>query len=332
MRKERLLSLLDEIDSVSVGVLGDFCIDMYWEADLTKSRLSRETPHFPLPVYKERVSLGAAGNVLSNIAALRPKKYYAIGVTGDDWRGMLLRETMQKTDADRSGLVTDPARFTNAFIKPMRHGLSETVYEDPRLDFETYAPLPPECERELLAALIRIAPSLDVLCVCDQFAFGCVTPVVRKRLAELSQSGLNVIVDSRDRIGLFEQVIVKPNDIEVCREFGRPVGAPVEELRELALALSEKNQRPVFVTIGSHGCIAVEHGTATHVPAVPVPPPIDICGAGDTFLSALACALAAHATAAEAAELANLAASLTIRQFHTTGVATHEALLSAING
>ena len=331
MTKERLLSLFSIIDSVSVGVLGDFCIDMYWDADLTKSRLSRETPHFPLPVYNERVSLGAAGNVLANIAALRPQKYYAIGAAGDDWRGLLLRNKMQKTGADMSGLVTDPSRFTNAFIKPMRHGFSETVYEDPRLDFEAKAPLAPEVEQALLISLDRIVPSLDVLCVCDQFVFGCVTPAVRKRLSELSQNGLRVIVDSRDHIGSFENVIAKPNDIELCRTFDRPVGASVEELKELALALSEKNRRPAFVTMGSKGCIAVEHGTVTHVQAIPVPPPVDICGAGDSFLSALACALAAHATAPEAAELANLAASLVIKQFHTTGTATREALLAAMN-
>ncbi|NIM05563.1 MAG: sugar kinase, partial [Armatimonadetes bacterium] len=42
--------------SVRVGVVGDACLDIYWEADMTRSRLARENPHFILPVIEERLS------------------------------------------------------------------------------------------------------------------------------------------------------------------------------------------------------------------------------------------------------------------------------------
>ena len=45
------------------AVLGDFCLDIYWHADMQKSELSRETPHYPLPIVQERMSAGGAGNV-----------------------------------------------------------------------------------------------------------------------------------------------------------------------------------------------------------------------------------------------------------------------------
>jgi len=67
-------------------------------------------------------------------------------------------------------------------------------------------------------------------------------------------------------------------------------------------------------------------GEAAHVPAFPVPPPIDICGAGDTFMAVTACALAAGADIREAVWLANAGASVTIRQLHITGTATRDAL------
>ena len=46
-----------------VGVVGDFTLDGYWFADMTRSALSRETPLFPRPVVREHYSCGGAANV-----------------------------------------------------------------------------------------------------------------------------------------------------------------------------------------------------------------------------------------------------------------------------
>ena len=42
--------ILGAVKSVRVCLIGDLCLDAYWTADMKKSRLSRETPHVPLPV------------------------------------------------------------------------------------------------------------------------------------------------------------------------------------------------------------------------------------------------------------------------------------------
>ena len=41
---------LNKLAKGRIGVIGDSCLDVYWHADMTKSELSRETPHFPLPI------------------------------------------------------------------------------------------------------------------------------------------------------------------------------------------------------------------------------------------------------------------------------------------
>ena len=51
------------IDSARIAIIGDFCLDAYWTADMTLSEISREVPHFPLPIIDERMSPGGAGNV-----------------------------------------------------------------------------------------------------------------------------------------------------------------------------------------------------------------------------------------------------------------------------
>ena len=307
------------IDSARIGIIGDFCLDAYWTADMTKSEISREVPHFPLPIVDERMSPGGAGNVACNVAALKPKKVYAIGMTGKDWRGAALRELLADAGIDVSMFLASPRRVTPAYIKPLRTGLTDVIYEDPRLDFEDRKPMEPEDEKALIEALDKL--DVDVLCVGDQLKFGCITPAVREKICEMSRNGLTVIVDSRDRIALYEDVIVKPNEVEAARAVQAE-----GEYADIARLLSQKTRKPAIVTLGGEGCLVCENDTMTAVPARKVEPPIDICGAGDTFMSALACATAAGATLTEAAWFANTASSITIKKINMTGTATREEM------
>lgn len=312
-------AIFSGIDRARVGVIGDFCLDVYWLADMTRSELSRETPHFPLPVVQESMSPGAAGNVAANIAALRPASLLLFGALGDDWRGHALRTLLTGLGADTSGLLTVPDRVTNAFCKPLRRGIADVVYEDPRLDFENDAQLPQEAQERLVAALR--AARLDVLCVCDQVAMGCVGETVRRAVCDMGREGMTVLVDSRDRVGLYRDVIIKPNEVEAARALGQEA-----DFAAMARRLSEKTGKPALITLGDRGCMVCEAGAVTAVPARPVTPPLDICGAGDSFLSGLACALAAGASLAQAALFANTASAVTVQKLHTTGTASREEI------
>ena len=320
---------LNRLGKGRIAVIGDFCLDVYWHADMTKSELSRETPHFPLPIVQERMSPGGAGNVVANLLALEPKKVYAIGVFGDDWRGVALKRLLEKAGADVSGVVTDTARVTNTYIKPLRKGFADyVVYEDPRLDFTNYEAVSPATEKRLIAALDKVAKKTDVLCVCDQMPFGCISEAVRERIVALAREGLTVIVDSRDRIGLYEDVIVKPNEIEASRVFKGKIKAT--DFESLAKLLEVRTGRPAIVTAGERGCYVSEDAHVTHVPACKVTGEIDFCGAGDTFLSAVACATAAGFGLVEAAQLACCASAVTIKKLKTTGTASRSELAGTI--
>ena len=326
-----LQGALDCAARARVGVLGDLCLDMYWLCDLKRSELSRETPHFPLPVVEERASPGGAGNVLSNVAALTGRAPVALGVLGEDWRGGLLREALTRAGVDASQLVQGPGVVTPTYIKPLRRGISQVVYEDPRLDFANYQELPEALEARLLSQLDAVAGQLDALCVSDQLLMGCVTPRVRERVLALSRAGLTVVVDSRDRVGLYRDVVVKPNEVEAMRALGRPVedSEQPEAMAQAALELSAQCGRPALVTWGDKGCLLAEGGAVCLLPGCPVPPPIDIVGAGDTFLSAFASALGGGCPARDAARLANLASSVTVAKVGTTGTASPAEIRAA---
>lgn len=324
--------LFTRLSECRIAVIGDFCLDAYWEADMRLSELSRETPHYPLPIVSERLSLGGAGNVAANVLALAPARVSCVGVVGADWRGRALLDLLREQGADVSGMMVDETRQTNAYIKPLRRGMSEVVYEDPRLDFANYTPLSVQTETALLSALERLGTEVDVICVSDQLVHGCVTASVRQRLMALGGSGVRVIVDSRDRIGLYSQVMIKPNELEACRALDLPDEADEATLKTGAMRLANRTGRPCVITRGEYGCLVAEGGQVTVVPACAVRGEIDFCGAGDTFLSALASMLAAGATSVQAAAVACVASSVTIRKLKTTGTATREEIAQAWAG
>ena len=323
-----LEEILGKLDTARVGLIGDLCLDLYWIADMKLSELSRETPHYPLPVVEERSAPGGAGNVACNIAALAPAKLVVVGLVGKDWRGNLLKESLQQHGVDDALILQKSGRMTSAYIKPLRTGISDVIYEDPRLDFEERAPMDEASEQEVLQALEQMASQVDVICVSDQMKYGIVTDRVREALCELGRQGKTVVVDSRDRAMLYHHVTVKPNEVEAARAFGGDPEDP-ESLSVLADEISRRTDAPALITLGEKGCIVAHEGMVCRCEAYPVEPPIDFCGAGDTFLSGFGASLASGFLPETAAKFANLCSAVTIKKCSTTGTATREELLRA---
>ena len=94
------------------------------------------------------------------------------------------------------------------------------------------------------------------------------------------------------------------------------------DFEALVQYLAARTGRPAIVTVGEKGCYVSENMHVTHVPACKVTGEIDFCGAGDTFLSCLACATAAGFPLVDAATLACAASAVTIKKLRTTGTAT----------
>lgn len=334
--RDRLCFILENISRVKVGFIGDLCIDIYWLADMRLSELSRETPHFPLPVIEERFAPGAGGNVLSNLAALCPSCIRAAGVLGDDWRGGLISECLKKMGIPSEYIIIDRGRTTNAYCKPVRKGISGVVYEDPRIDF-TGAPLSDAAESLLIEHLNRIVSETDILCVSDQFVNGCVTEKIRAEISRLAGSRrIIAVADSRSRITDYRNVILKPNEVESVNAASILSGRArqsfypdnIASFIEAADIIHSKLGCDIAMTLGSLGNIQFYGETAEHILSRKVLGELDICGAGDTFLSAYVCALAAGAERSEAGQIASLASEVTISKVGQTGTADRAEILA----
>jgi rfaE bifunctional protein kinase chain/domain len=332
LSKTRLVELLKSFRGLRVGVIGDFTLDGYWYADMTRSVLSRETPLFPRPVVRETYSCGGAANVAWNLADLGAARVFALTVLGQDWRGDLLRRVLAEARINLDLTLTWPEWSTPFYGKVVLTGPG-TRQEDARLDFINTHALPPEAQTALLAQVETCLPELDALVIADYQSFGMATPMVVAALNNLAKKYPRVVflVDSRDQVSAFQGMVLKPNDIEAGRWLfseRRPDEVSQVDLAQAGVRQQAGLGHPLYITLGEKGCLAFFNGETWLLPAVAVKPPIDTVGAGDTFLGALACALAAGAAPWEAGLFANLSTGVTIKKLGVTGTASPEEILA----
>jgi bifunctional ADP-heptose synthase (sugar kinase/adenylyltransferase) len=327
-----LEQILARIPGLTVGVLGDLFLDRYLDLDAGLTEPSLETGLDAYQVAGVRPVPGAAGTVINNLVALGVGRVCPVAVIGDDGEGYELRQALRRQPpVDPAGVLVCTDRRTPTYTKPLLHEPGRPPRELNRLDIKNRRPLPADLEREVLAALERVWPRLDALVVLDQVSEadrGVVTARVRGHLADRASAapGKFILADSRERIGLFRGVSLKPNRQECLRAAFGP-GADPRALPAAARRLARQAGRPVFCTAGESGTLLVsdpdnEEAPVGWVPALAVSGPIDTVGAGDSTSAALCCAVAAGAGLREAAAFGNLVASITIQQLGTTGTAS----------
>jgi D-glycero-beta-D-manno-heptose-7-phosphate kinase len=329
MDRKRIEEIMTDFSKIKILVVGDGCLDIYWEADMTKSELSRETPHYPLPIIEERISLGGAANVANNLAAVGVKSVDLLTVIGCDWRGREFQKLLQEKSIKTEGLITDSERYTPAYCKPIRHGLSEVSYEDPRIDFLNKEYISGITEEEFLNRLSSLSSKTDALVIIDQLPGGVITDQVKEELIAIGKDKL-AVADSRTGIDSFKNIIVKPNQIEVMKavNYENNDSGNLSDWLEAGNKLTKLTEAPVVITLGSKGAVWINQKKAIEVPILPAREPVDIVGAGDCFMAAFVTALAVGALPEEAIFVANLAAAVSVKKLRITGSATREEILA----
>src|SRR5512138_1078073 len=175
---QRLEELLAKFSALKIAVVGDVALDAYWYADMTRSHLSRETPHYPRPVVRAAYGPGAGANTAQDLQALGVGQVSLFSVVGKDlWSAQLSQELAERQVQAR--WIESPNRRTTAYIKPILVGY-QAQQEDARLDFENAGPLTQSEEDQLLEALGLALPELDAVVLADQFELnGVITERVR---------------------------------------------------------------------------------------------------------------------------------------------------------
>ena len=328
-----LEAILTRIPYLTIGIVGDLFLDRYLDLDAALTEPSLETGLDAYQVANVRSIPGAAGTVINNLAALGVGRVCPLAVLGDDGEGYELRQALNRMAAvDSQRLLFTPERRTPTYTKPMLCAQGQPPRELNRLDIKNRTPMPPALEAQIVRALSEMWPQVDALVVLDQVSekdCGVVTTRVREALAELTaqEPGKFVLADSRERIGLFQGVYLKPNRHEALSAAGICEADGESALERAAVYLARRAGRSVFCTEGAHGILLAspqdeETALRPRIPAYPVYGPLDIVGAGDSTSAAIVCAMAADSGVETAAAFGNLVASITIQQLGTTGTAS----------
>ena len=335
MTCERMEAILAGFAGASVAVLGDFFLDKYLVLEDALTEVSVETGLDAYQVVDRKLSPGAAGTVTNNLTALEAGAVFAVGFTGDDGEGFELRQGLERTGVDMCGLLRRPDQFTPTYTKPMLRDSSGQERELNRLDIKNRRPTPADLEDALLDTLQGLLPRVQAVILADQVVerdLGVITDRVRDAVARMARGNPRVhfLADSRASIGLFRDVMIKPNKIEAARSCGfagTEDELSAEDARRYGTQLAARNGRPAFVTAGPEGIVVFDAESVTHVPGIQAPPPIDIVGAGDSCTAGIVLAMCAGASPREAALVGNCVASLTVQQIGTTGTTSRPEVL-----
>jgi rfaE bifunctional protein kinase chain/domain len=330
MNTESIKLLLERIKTVKIAVYGDFCLDAYWIMDPRKSEISVETGLQAEAVAKQSYSLGGASNVVANLAALKPASIKIFGVIGNDIFGREMTKQLELLDVDTTGLIIQKDDFsTYVFCKRLLEG-----EEQPRYDFGTYNNRTVQTDQLILENLKNVISESDVVILNQQVPESITDDSFIEGLNQMIAGFPEklFLLDSRHKSEKFKNVILKTNEIEAARLNGVDAGLDDvlgnSDVLKFAEKLYNKNKKPVIISRGNKGMLAFDKEGSHETPGLQFLKKLDPVGAGDTALSALACALAADATITESIEFANFAAGVTVQKLFQTGTANSEEIIN----
>ncbi len=326
MKPEFLQEVLEKIKSVKIAVIGDFCLDAYWFIDESGSEISIETGNSTEPVCLQKYSLGGAGNVANNLAALEIKDIRAFGVIGNDPFGAEMISIMNQTGLNTLNMLTqDKDWSTHVYIKP--HAGEK---EQNRIDFGNFNNLSDETADRLIQNLMKESMEVDLVIINQQVLSGIHTEYFRQKLVEI----INLfpekifIADSRNYTDYYKGAYRKMNDTEAVRlcEINKNPGDVVSysEVTFAAERLYERYRKPLFITRGSRGSIVTDDKGISEIGGLMIISRTDTVGAGDSYLAGSAAALAAGYTLETSGEIGTFTAGVTVQKLFQTGTASPE--------
>lgn len=315
-------AVVADFAGLNVLVVGEAMLDSYLNGP--PGGICREAPVPIVTVGERRDEPGGAANTAVNVSALGARVAF-LSIIGADLEGRLLREALRVRGVYTEYVMTHTGRRTIA-----KHRVTADGQLLVRFDQGTLDPLDGETEEALLEDLGALFVRADAVIVSD-YRGGIMTPRVIERLAELqAQSRRLLVIDAKD-LSQYRTVgasAVKPNYGEALRLLDLPpaVGRRRAEdiMRHGERLLAQTGAQIAAVTLDTDGAVIIEQGLAPRCTSGRRVPPSRTAGAGDTFISTFALALAAGAPTAQASDIAAAAAGLGVGKEGTVSCTAEE--------
>ena len=307
---DSLAALIDAMSSVRVCVVGDLIVDEYVLCN--PLGMSREDPTLVVSPMEEKSFVGGAGIVAGHASGLGGAVDFICVAGADataDAAGKWLREQGVNVH-----MLADSDRPTT--VKRRYRAHDKTLLRVNRMSQQQISK---EQQDEVMAILSDMLMRVDLLIFSD-FSYGLLPPSLVKRIAtECGRWGIPMTADSQtssqigDLAKFKDTLLVTPTELEArhaMRNFNQGLVALIEELR------TELNAKNVVVTLGESGCLIYSDPGENRIFTDQLPSlnqhPVDVAGAGDSFLTAASIALAAGGDIWRASLLGSIAAGVQV--------------------
>lgn len=312
----KLSGAFSRFKSFRALVLGDFLLDTY-----TTGKVKRISPEAPVPVMeveRQESRPGGAGNTALNLAILGGQ-VVAVGRIGADREGELLKEKLLLEGVDTRALLIEPGYKT-----PLKNRLIANSQQLLRVDMETIAPLHKPLEEKIAKQLGELIPQMQIVALSD-YGKGFLTDfLIATALRLAKEAKIPAIVDPKgsDFAKYRGATVLKPNLMEAYVAAKKSPTASLDEVAEqifeqvavdwLLITRSEAGMS-IFTPDGQRSDFPVRSKEVK-----------DVTGAGDTALATVCLALANGLDLQAAAQLANIAAGISIERLGCVQVTLSE--------
>lgn len=317
-----IAQLLRDMRGRRIAVIGDLMLDeWYW------GNVRRISPEAPVPVVEVRdhtYTLGGAGNVANNLAALGAS-VSVFGVIGDDDAGDRMLELFRALRVDVRGVVRTTSRPTTQKMRIVAHN-QQVV----RADRESTASVDGRMLTSIRRSLTALDGAVDGVVISD-YGKGFVGPSLVQCVRSFKHKTIVTGDPKPENIASFTGVDwIAPNASETERASGITVKTDADLARAAKALMTRTRAKHVLVTRGEHGMTLFgASGRPLWVPAM-ARQVYDVSGAGDTVMSTLTLALAAGAPVERAVTLANIAAGVVVEKLGTATATSQEILRFAV--
>jgi len=315
--RDRLIDLLEAGADKRIAIVGDAMLDVYLRGDV-----DRISPEAPVPVVRVRdreLALGGAANVAQNIDAIGARADLVCAV-GDDAEGQVIKQMLRGIRSEPRSVVTVGRRTTT---KTRVLARSQQVV---RFDEEEDVDIDGDEMVSLVRAALDAVAQADAV-VLEDYNKGVLTPaLIAPVMQDAGAKEIPIVVDPKYRnfFAYKGATIFKPNRRELESALGAAVD--IEHPEALPESIKRLGVENLLLTLGDAGMALIDAtGEVGRVPTT-AREVYDVVGAGDTVTAYLATMLAAGATPAEAAVIANFAAGVEVAKLGAATVTIDEVI------
>jgi rfaE bifunctional protein kinase chain/domain len=319
-----LRQVINRFKGRRVVVFGDLVADVFVYGEI--SRISREAPVLILNHRETQIVPGGGANAIHNLAALGAHPI-PIGIVGDDPEGQRLLQFFAELGIDISSIVVAKSYRTPSKTRILAGAVHSQRQQIVRLD--AGAPLADEKARDATELKFKAAMKHGHALLVSDYGYNLVTPQV---IARTWKNSIPATIDSRFSLLNFSgMTAATPNEPEVEAALGVSIGNDAKKLELAGRTLLRKLRHDaLLITRGKDGMALFERGKkTTHIGIHGSDEIADVTGAGDTVIATFTLALAAGASYAEAARLANYAGGIVVMKYGTRPV-NYEELVAAV--